>query len=260
MTVKKLLARFLSHLARARGYEIVANWRMDSLPLVKHLQNVFAAYNIDCVINVGANKGQFHDLLRQEVGFQGRILSFEPVRKYADALEAEARNDALWRVFPYALGSTTGETTINVTKSPGLNSILEPRTDAVPGFWNEGGVTDIETIMVKSLDEVLRINGLDCKLDSAYLKLDTQGFDLEVLKGASTALKSIPALQTEASIRPIYVGMPDYKECINYLVGKGFQISGLFPVTHDDAFRLIEFDCVMINERYANLRDRASGN
>jgi hypothetical protein len=84
-----------------------------------------------------------------------------------------------------------------------------------------------------------------------YLKLDTQGFDIEVLQGSRDSLGAVRALQTEASVIGIYKGMPGYVEIIRYLDEHGFDITGFYPVSRDSSLRLVEFDCVMINRAAA---------
>jgi hypothetical protein len=68
-----------------------------------------------------------------------------------------------------------------------------------------------------------------------------------VLRGATTSLPTVKALQTEASVLGIYKGMPRYMDTIRYLDERGFDLTGLYPVSRDHALRLVEFDCVMIN-------------
>jgi hypothetical protein len=81
-----------------------------------------------------------------------------------------------------------------------------------------------------------------------YLKLDTQGHDLEVIRGAGDTLSStILALQTEASVIGIYQGMPGYIQAIQVLNERGFEITTLQPVARDRLLRVVEFDCVMRN-------------
>jgi FkbM family methyltransferase len=247
MNFRKLIGNYLFFLAKHRGYEVIPFWKMHEISLVNHLRKVLELYNVKVVIDVGANKGQFHDLLRQDIGFRGQILSFEPVSRYYDLLMTQSSKDSAWKIFNFALGSERGEAEINVTQSPGLNSFLAPRNDVVDGYWQEGSILGVEMVQIKTLDEVLAVVGLDCSTTNVYLKLDTQGFDLEVLKGAKESLPKICGLQTEASIRPIYEGMPTYIEVVNFLTQAGFDISGMFPVTHDDSLRVIEFDFLFVN-------------
>src|SRR5713226_10094851 len=84
-----------------------------------------------------------------------------------------------------------------------------------------------------------------------YLKLDTQGYDLEVLRGSVHTLRSIAGLQSEASVIGIYRQMPDFTETIAQLKAYGFDLTGMYAVARDASLRLVEFDCVTINREYA---------
>jgi len=247
--LKRLIRCALVGAFAHRGYELVPSWEIRDLPLVRHLRELFDLYNIDCVLDVGGNKGQFAKLLRQRVGFRGRIVTFEPVSAYVELLKRKSKDDELWTIVECALGRKPGEATINVTRSPGLNSFLAPSSRALEGFWTADAMIGTEVVAIRTLDEVLVEEGLRCDRDHVYLKLDTQGFDLEVLGGAANSLPYIKAMQTEASVLAIYEGMPTYADTIDAINRAGFELSGIFPVTHDQSLRLVEFDCVAVNSR-----------
>ncbi len=251
MVIKEMVRKAILAGAKSRGYQLIPFWKMDEVPLANHLGRVFAQYDIQIVVDVGANRGQYHDFLRRDVGFQGRIISFEPVNAYAKVLRSRLSEDAQWTVHDCALGSEPGEAEINVTQSPGLHSFLAARTDVVKDLWREGSIVGVEKVRIRTLDDVLVEAGIDCTASGVYLKIDTQGFDLEVIKGARHSLKNIRALQTEASIRPIYHGMPPYSETISVMNENSFQLSGMFPVNHDKNLRLIELDFVFVNDAFA---------
>lgn len=245
-TLRRTAINSVRRWANFRGIEVVPLWKIPELPLANHLREIFKEYHIDTVLDVGANKGQYRDMLRNDVGFEGKILSFEPVSKYAKMIKSRSQSDKSWKVYEFALGSTPGSAKINVMESPGLNSFLSPRTDEVPGFWKENPIVQEETVQIRTLDDVLAQEGIDCSKQGVYLKLDTQGFDLEVVKGGPVTLKHIKAMQTEASVRPIYSGMPTYLEAINNITECGFNLSSMFPVTYDGKLRVIELDCVFV--------------
>lgn len=247
---KQMVRKALVTSVEQRGYQMIPFWKMDGIALSNHLRKLFEQYSITTVLDVGANKGQYHDYLREEVGFKGRILSFEPVSNYIELLNKRLPEDPLWTVFPFALGSATSTAEINVTRSPGLNSFLDARTDVVEGYWGDGDIVRVETVSIRTLDDALAEAGIDCAAEGVYLKLDTQGFDLEVVKGGARTLPLIRALQTEASIRPIYQNMPTYLETIAAMDKIAFELSGMFPVNHDDHLRLIELDFVFINHAF----------
>jgi hypothetical protein len=102
-------------------------------------------------------------------------------------------------------------------------------------------------VNVKRLDSVFP--GIVSQLQEprVYLKLDTQGYDINVVKGLGQHIAQIRALQTELSVHSIYFGMTHYLLALHSLSELGFEPTGFFPVTHDqDGVRVIEFDCVMV--------------
>jgi FkbM family methyltransferase len=244
--LKKLVQRVLG----TRGWVAIPEWRLSQLPHERHLSAVFAAYAIDCVLDVGGNLGQFRDLLRDGVGYTGPILSFEPVRQYIEGLEKRAAHDPAWRILPYALGSVSQTRTITLFSSPGLPSLLQADLEAMKQVLpHETAVTGSEDVRIRRLDEVFAeaTAGVTCR--RVFMKLDTQGYDLEVLKGAGAALESISAIQTELSMLPIYHGMPDAQTAIESLKALGYEISGFFPVTHDRDLRVVEMDGVFVKKK-----------
>jgi methyltransferase FkbM-like protein len=83
-----------------------------------------------------------------------------------------------------------------------------------------------------------------------YLKVDTQGFDMQVIEGAGVLLDRIRALQTESAVFGVYEGCPDFLATIPAIRARGYDVSGFFPVASDDRLWLIEFDCVMVNSAW----------
>ena len=246
--VRYLMKKMLSSALRTRGWVAFPEWRLPRWPAEQHLKKVFAAYNIDCVFDVGANTGQFRDLLREDVQYAGPIQSFEPVSGNIATLRERARSDPAWRIWPWALGRETQTQTINIYSSPGLSSLLEPDLDAMHKLLprSDTQITGSEQVSVRRLDEVFAEVTAGLSFKNIFMKLDTQGYDLDVIAGAGRALAKVSALQTELSILPIYQTIPDYKVALQTLAAEGFEISGIFPVTHDHSLRLVEMDCVMV--------------
>jgi hypothetical protein len=107
-------------------------------------------------------------------------------------------------------------------------------------------VVGTAVVPVSTLDA--EFDGKGTNLHRVYLKLDTQGFDLEVLRGGKRAISAIPALQTELSFRPFYNNMPDYKTAISAFESYGFAVADMFLVCIDDTRRAMEFDCIMVRD------------
>lgn len=241
MALKHKFAMLVSRL----GYEVIPHWRIFRAGLTAHLRDLFCRYGIDTVLDVGANEGQYGDFLRNEVGYAGRILSFEPLRTCFEKLDERARKDSRWDVFNVALGSSNGPLNINVSSSSDFSSFLQTDTSQTTAFKSMNRTVRTELVQVTTLDAFLAEERI--RQGTTYLKLDTQGYDLEVIRGGRGSIHTLPALQTEASVIPIYSGMPPWRETIDTLEAKGFEISGFFPVSNDSRLRLVEFDAVFVN-------------
>jgi FkbM family methyltransferase len=243
----KIVKDSVLKVSRSLGYDIVPLREMKERDFALHLGELLARLEIDCVLDVGANAGQYRDFLRDRVRYAGTIVSFEPLSRHVAALRERSRGDGKWHIEGCALGSSEGSLQINVMVSDQFSSFLEPDHDRVGDYAGLNVADHTETVAVRTLDGVLP--GLRERLGFGrpYLKIDTQGFDIEVLRGAADSLPAMKALQTEASVRRIYKGMPSYTETIRYLDERGFDITGLYPISRDTALRLVEFDCVMIN-------------
>src|SRR5262249_379235 len=161
--------------------------------------------------------GQYHDFLRNKVFYDGAIVSFEPVAQHVQTLRERSRADRDWHVEGYALGSREGSLPINVMVSDQFSSFLEPKPEAVSDFAHLTTRRRSGTVAVRTLDAVFPALQQRLGFQRPYLKIDTQGFDIEVLRGAVASLPSMKALQTEASVIGIYKGMPPYMETIRYL-------------------------------------------
>ena len=230
------------------GYFLAPKARLWRLPGAIHLKKLFDLLQIDCVLDVGANLGQYRDLLRKDVGFRGHIVSFEPIPSHVEAMRQRAKVDENWLIQGFALGASVREAPFNVMKGSELSSFLSP-DDSVVASSLPGNEVDAQIpVHVKTLDVVFPDIEQRLGCGSVFLKLDTQGYDLEVLKGALSVLGVVKAVQIEVSVTPIYKGMPHYTTAISTLEDLGFELSGIFPNNSGHFPRLIEFDAVMIRK------------
>lgn len=208
------------------------------------LKEILEGLSINCVLDVGANEGQFGKTLRQ-IGFRGWIISFEPVRANLEALKVAAAASEPWRVLPYALGASDGCSQIKVTQKTDFSSFLAPREecqDKFPGSF----VTRTEEVEIWRLDSVFDTCMEGIPSPRIYMKLDTQGFDLEVARGAGSTLNKVLALQTEIAFRPIYDGMSGFMDSISYFQAHDFDVVDFVPVSNDpDDLCAVEMDCIM---------------
>lgn len=245
LVVRALIQTRVRRWMQGWGYDIGIYPPVETSALRSHLTTLFSALKINCVIDVGANTGQFARMIRG-AGFAGRIISFEPVRQNFVELSKRMAGDADWYGHQLALGSSDGDATINVTQYSVFSSFFKPNQYSLRRFEGDSEVVSQEIVQVRTLtglfDSLLK--GYD--EPRVYLKLDTQGFDLDVLRGASAVLPSIAALQTELSMMPVYDGAPTYHDTMRFLDAAGYQATGFFAINRDQKLRATEFDCVCV--------------
>lgn len=210
-----------------------------------HLMRIIRDYQIDAVIDVGANEGGFAKALRS-IGFHGLIYSFEPVNEAFAKLAAAASSDPQWSAFNMALGCPNGKGVINVSQFTQYSSMLD--ANEYGASWENMAVSRTQEVEVRTLDDCFE-SGL-MTLDKRYLlKMDTQGFDTKVFEGASNSLEHIWCMLSELSLIPIYNHMPHYLESLAIYERSGFLVSGMFPITRKANLALNEVDCLMINSQ-----------
>jgi FkbM family methyltransferase len=206
------------------------------------LRSVLNRHAVDHVIDVGANTGQFGRHARSI--YSGRISSFEPVSRAFAELTGAIAADKNWNAYQYALGAQSGIKTIRVSPSSVFSSLLKSNDFCVTRFGNRSVGEREESVTMRRLDEVLEEISPGNNRQKIYLKLDTQGYDIEVFKGLGDKLQNVVALQSEVSLIPIYENMPHWTESISTYEKAGFGVAGMFPLGWD-AGRVIEYDCVM---------------
>ncbi len=206
-------------------------------------RRIFEELEIDLVIDAGANVGQFGQSLRRF--YRGDIVSFEPVPPVFRVLSETAKGDAGWHCQNMALGSGKSVLTIHVPTDNTMSSFHKMNDFCESKFSLDAGQAAEFEVPVDRLEAVLDRTIPDWKSRSIFLKMDTQGYDLEVFKGVGAVMERVVALQSEISQIPLYDGMPDWKESLAAYEAAGFQLSGLFPVTMQN-LAAIEFDCLMV--------------
>lgn len=236
----------LRNVVRRSGFEVVRSRPSENL-LSLHLSHLFERYEINCVLDVGARQGEFGQWLRG-LGYKGTIVSFEPVSSNLVHLRASAARDPMWRVQPFALGSAESTATINVTNFTHFSSFRQPGPLAAEMFGVETKVVGQEEVRVRRLADILDDVTAGISDPHIYLKMDTQGWDLEVLRGAEERLPSVVALQSEMAVITLYENMPPFDQALKIIDDYGYNISGMFPVTVDSDMKLVEFDCVAVRK------------
>ena len=242
--LKKGARHFLELLARSERVQK----RIPSISYIEYIiqrKQMFKNFPIDLALDVGANEGQFaHDF---RAVYKGDLISFEPVSAPFNRLSEIASHDPRWKVYQLALGSQNSTQTMNVFRSTDFSSFLKTNAYCAKRGGETVMGTGQEVVSVRRLDDVLEELVPDCNRRRIFLKVDTQGYDLEVFKGLGNKLERVVAIQSEVSVIPIYDEMPHWTDCISFYENAGFGVVGLFPVTWDGV-RVIEFDCLMVRD------------
>ncbi|HEX9463833.1 MAG TPA: FkbM family methyltransferase [Alphaproteobacteria bacterium] len=249
----KIVKDFVLRTSRFFGFEVLRPGDIEQRDFAIHLGRLFAEFEIDCVFDVGANTGQYRDFLRDRIGYHGPIVSFEPVARNVDILRQRSLRDRHWVIEGYALGAAPGSASLKVAAESQFSSFRESDYSKVPRVDGFNVVDHDESVIIRTLDDVFPPLRARLGFQRPYLKLDTQGYDMEVLRGAGRTLPMFSALQTELSVIAIYKNVPDYLESIKFLTEHHFDVSGLFPIKRDLKLRVIEFDCVTVNRAVAQL-------
>lgn len=198
---------------------------------------------IESVIDVGANAGQYGSRLR-EAGFTGRIVSFEPGSAAFDRLSETTGRDPRWEVYQCALGDQDGTVTLNVAADSEGSSLLEVEereTRNSPGSAFVG----TEQVTLARLDALWP----DLSLDGGpvYLKLDTQGSELAILRGAERALGDVEIIEAELSLVPLYRDGPLFDEMIAFLDARGFGLISVEGIDEErDKGHMLQVDAIFL--------------
>jgi FkbM family methyltransferase len=250
-TAKRIIGRTAGLALKPLGYELLKKSHtslgaMSSVEaLAGHLQELFAQLRIDTVIDVGANLGQYYEFLRDRIGFTGRIVSFEPHPDLAAQLKKRARADRQWQVHDCAAGSHEAVLPLKIMKRTGWSSLLDKKAVAETEVAETVELDRVVDVPVRPLDAVLVDAG------RLYIKVDAQGTDLDVLKGAPRLVAQCLALQTELEFMSVYEGSSSYIETLRYLNERKFSLTGAFPIWTDEAMRIGEADAVFRNMNHA---------
>ena len=216
---------------------------LDLLHARPEITDLLALQGIDTVLDVGANVGQYARLLRSW-GYRGRIISFEPLSAAFRQLKARADGDPAWQVFNIGLGERETTATIHISANTVYSSLL-PATPALHAYDAQSGAVATETITVRRLDMVLpEVCGGPGNI---FLKVDTQGYERQVLAGAGELLAGFKGIQLELSEIPMYAGESTFMEMTRLMAERGFRIGLLRPFAHDPRTKLlVQSDVVFV--------------
>jgi FkbM family methyltransferase len=170
------------------------------------------------IYDIGANVGTWSLLCRALIP-DSTIVAFEPMAEHWPAFRANTLALANLTMLPVALGSSEQTLTFHPVDFTDASSFL-PLTAAASKLWNIKNSTPRQ-LSVRTLDAVVATESLP---SPDLIKLDVQGFELEVLKGATKTLNSVSWVLSEVSFSTLYEGQPSFSEYVTFLATLGFEV------------------------------------
>lgn len=205
--IKLLLGLFNIHLVTSNAYK-VGDYRVRLLEQL----------GVDVVADIGANIGQYSlELIKS--GYTKKIVSFEPLSDVYNELVEQSKKHTNWEIFERcAIGNENGEIKINVSENYESSSIYnvleksikaEPRTKFIKN----------EKVKIVKLADVLKYD----KKSQIHLKIDVQGYEEQVLKGAAAIFDNVVSIELEISLLPLYEGALSPQTMITLLADFGYS-------------------------------------
>lgn len=232
--------QFLKNLVRSTaakfGYQITR--RTDAFSEMRR----FVPENVQPVIlDVGANAGQ--TAKRFKATFPSSVVhSFEPSAETFDLLKKNTAAEKNVHAWPCAVGSSVGKQTFLENIEPDMSSFLELSTTG----WGE--VKKRAVVDVVTIDRFLADQSI-ASVD--ILKSDTQGYELEVFKGAEETMRAnrIGLIYFEFIFSDMYRGLPLFDEVFRYLTDRGFLLVSIYDI-HSQRHLADWADVLFVNREY----------
>ena len=230
-------------MAQKHSLKTILRWIAVQLKIVEpatHFPAPFAHHEIDLILDVGANVGQYAQRCREQ-GYTGRIVSFEPLPDAYEFLTRAAVKDDGWLVHSRtAIGSDSGDIDVNVAGNSYSSSILEMLGTHISAAPSSQYVGSVKT----KLEKIDSVFPLYFKSGSkVLLKIDTQGFEAEVLEGAKESISKISLIQIELSAIQLYKGQELYHYFFDFMRSNEFELWDILPGFRDSSSgQMLQFD------------------
>jgi len=207
-----------------RRYHAGSCENLRRLTLLKH-------HGIDLVLDVGANKGQYAESLLEN-GYNGHVISFEPLSSVHNELTQKARRHTRWTVAPRcAVGAEESVIEMNITENLVSSTALKMLNTHLDGA-KESRVIGTEKADLRTLnsfyDEYVK------SFSSVFLKVDVQGFEREVLKGSSQLFPHLKGIEIEMSLVPLYENQDWlFQDILDEFTAQGYRLMSISPAFTD---------------------------
>lgn len=216
------------------------------------LKRVLDLLSVSTIIDIGANEGQFARSVFAS-GYRGRVISFEPLAQQNGRMQAAAAGlGGRWIVAPpCALGNSNGTVEFNAAKGHAASSVLQPNK-ALTDLGTQYATLEKRSVRLARLDDVMAADYPGC--ERSFIKVDVQGYELDVLKGGANTLAAACGVKLEMSLAPLYEGQALADEIHGLMLAGGFVLWDLEPGFRDrNTGRLLQYDGLYIRADKASV-------
>lgn len=190
--------------------------------------NYLCSERFQTVVDIGANRGQFA-LIARKYFPDAKVVSFEPLPEPAAIFHRVFASDPKVALHEVAIGPEDRDMTIYVSRADDSSSLL-PISSVQSRLFPGTEKVEERTVTVRRLESVLKEEDIQ---PPALLKIDVQGFELEVLEGCRSLLPCFSFVYVECSFVELYAGQALAHEVIAYLQGTGFVLAGVYNLYYD---------------------------
>jgi FkbM family methyltransferase len=207
------------------------------------LSSYFQLPSSNSIIDVGGATGQVALMFAKKYP-ASKIYSFEPIPSTYKMLVKNTGGSVSIIPINKGLGSIPGNAEIHVTQRFTSSSLLAVEKNIENPYFTENlKETGTESIIVSTLDKEIPLSE---KIN--ILKIDVQGYELEVLKGGMETLTRTAIVLVEMQNHDLYKGAPKYYDIDAFLVKVGFELYDIIPSISQDK-KLYEWDAIFVNKK-----------
>ncbi|WP_438968733.1 FkbM family methyltransferase [Nonlabens sp.] len=202
---------------------------------------------INKILDIGANSGQYAVEQLNKLNYKGDIVSFEPMKEPYDQILVKSELLPNWKVVNIGIGLKKEKAFINVAKNSFSSSLLE----MLPSHSKNAPQSIYINKEEITIDTLSNVCNEYCSVeDNIYLKVDTQGYEYNILESGRDYLKNIKVIQIEMSIIPLYLGEKTFEDMLSYLKSLNFKLVSIEPGFYSDKTgQLLQVDGIFINEK-----------
>jgi len=235
-------------MAKAASLRVYDHRKLFMWHEINHLKRFVDEFEVDCIFDIGANRGQYASMLRKQVGFKGAIISFEPIDHAANHIETIRQNDPDWSVEQIAVSNANGQKEFSIMAHEQFSSFSAPHKNQPNSTKTANKTVKKISVTTETLESAYLRHKKKLKFQRPFLKMDTQGHDATVVRSGASIIHEFVGLQSELSIAPLYETSMSFADAIALYEELGFTLSAFTPNNAGHFPQLLETDCIMVNK------------